>query len=152
MTRYAADTSVPADRSKAEIERHLTRFGATRFAYGWAGEQATVGFTLNDHTVRMALPLPDRHDTTFTVTPSGRWARTEKQAQEAYEQEIRRRWRALAAVIKAKLIAIEEGISTVEREFLADLVLPTGDTVGEWTIPQLKTFEAGDLLALPSAG
>lgn len=32
---YASDTSVPVDRSKAEIERILERYGASAFMYGW---------------------------------------------------------------------------------------------------------------------
>jgi len=35
VSRYAEGTSVPADRSRAEIERTLTRYGADQFAYGW---------------------------------------------------------------------------------------------------------------------
>ena len=30
---YAARTTVPIEKSKAEIERTLTRYGADRFAY-----------------------------------------------------------------------------------------------------------------------
>lgn len=36
MTRYAANTSVPADRSRGEIERILARYGADSFAYAFA--------------------------------------------------------------------------------------------------------------------
>ena len=35
MRRYAEGTSVPVDRSRAEIERALTRYGATGFGYQW---------------------------------------------------------------------------------------------------------------------
>ena len=41
MSRYAEQTSVAAERSRAEIEGTLTRYGATAFMYGWgstAGE------------------------------------------------------------------------------------------------------------------
>lgn len=34
--RYAQDTSVSSDRSKAEIERTLQRFGADQFAWNAA--------------------------------------------------------------------------------------------------------------------
>jgi hypothetical protein len=34
---YAVGTSVPVDRSKAEIERLLIRYGADHFASGWRG-------------------------------------------------------------------------------------------------------------------
>ena len=35
MTKYAATTDVPAEKSRAEIEATLRRYGATGFAYGW---------------------------------------------------------------------------------------------------------------------
>lgn len=63
-------------------------------------------------------------------------------ARDAYEQEIRRRWRSLLLVVKAKLTAVADGISTVEREFLADLVIPTGQTLAEWLAPQLEAAYA----------
>jgi hypothetical protein len=43
----------------------------------------------------------------------------------------------LVAVVKAKLVAVEDNISTLEREFVADLVLPNGQTMHEWARPQL---------------
>ncbi len=76
---------------------------------------------------------------------------TERQAQEAYEAEVRRRWRALAAVIKAKLVAVEDNISTMEQEFLAYVVLPNGQTLGEWAGPQLNDARPLPLLPAPKA-
>ena len=37
--RYAAQTEVSSDRSRAEIERTLRKYGATAFAYGWEGNR-----------------------------------------------------------------------------------------------------------------
>jgi len=34
--KYAAKTEVPEHQSRTEIERTLTRYGATAFAYGWS--------------------------------------------------------------------------------------------------------------------
>jgi hypothetical protein len=60
------------------------------------------------------------------------------------------RWRALALVIKAKLEAVAAGITTVEQEFLAHIVLPDGHTtVGTWMAPQLAAaYDAGTMPAL----
>ena len=54
-------------------------------------------------------------------------------------------------IIKAKLEAVDSGISTVEREFFYDVVLPDGKTVGEWMAPQLETvYQTGNMpLILP---
>lgn len=136
MARYAATTEVPSDRSRSEIERTLRRYGAAAFAYGWEGNHAQVGFKLAGRQIKFILPLPDPDSDEFTLTPTGR-DRSDKAAEEAYEQAVRQRWRALALVIKAKLEAVEAGISTVEREFLDAIMLPDGRTVGDWLGPQL---------------
>ena len=87
------------------------------------------------------MPLPDPGSDEFTLTPTGR-ERSGKAAEDAYEQAVRQRWRALALVIKAKLEAVEAGISTVEREFLDAIMLPDGRTVGDWLGPQLGVVYA----------
>jgi hypothetical protein len=51
---------------------------------------------------------------------------------------VRQRWRALALVIKAKLEAVEAGITIFEEEFLAHIVLPDGRTAGEYMVPQIE--------------
>ncbi len=66
-----------------------------------------------------------------------------------WEQACRQRWRALALVVRGKLEAVEAGITTVEDEFLAHLVLPSGETFGEWAGPQLEAaYERGQMPAL----
>lgn len=69
-----------------------------------------------------------------------------KQAYEAWEQACRSRWRALYLIIKAKLEAVDSGISTIEREFLYDIVLPDGKTVGEYMAPQIEAaYTTGEM-------
>lgn len=41
-------------------------------------------------------------------------------------------------MVKAKLEAIETGISSFDSEFMANIVLPGGGTVGEWMGPQIE--------------
>jgi hypothetical protein len=138
---YAAQTTVASDRSRAEIERTLTRYGASSFAYGWQGQQAMVGFVMHDRHIRFLLPLPDRADRAFTLTPTRR-QRTAKQATEAYEQAVRQKWRALALIVKAKLEAVESGIVTFEEEFAMHMLLPDGRTVAEHISPAIETAYA----------
>ena len=64
--------------------------------------------------------------------------RSREQQEKAYEQSVRQKWRALAASIKAKFAAVEAGISVFEREFFYDTVLPNGQTVGEYMLPQIE--------------
>lgn len=141
MPRYAERTEVSSDKSRAEIERTLRRYGAGAFAYGWVGNEAQIMFEMAGRRVQFRLPLPDPTDKKFTKTPTGR-ERGDAAAEREYEQAVRQRWRALALVIKAKLEAVEAGITTVEEEFLAHIVLPDGRTVGEWTRPQLQEVYA----------
>jgi hypothetical protein len=129
---FATDTTVPVERSKAEIERLLGRHGAARFMSGWDGDTAVIGFVLGNRTIRCTLPLPAKTDKQFHRTPTGRQRRNPADAERAWEQACRSRWRALRLVIKAKLEAVQVSISTVEDEFLAWTVLPgDGRTVGE---------------------
>lgn len=155
MPKYAENTQVTSDRSRAEIERTLRRYGATAFAYAWDDDHgaAAVMFKISSRQVRLQLPLPDRTSEEFTLSRhKDRWRRqpvSADQAQERWEQACRQRWRALALVIKAKLEAVEAGISTVETEFLANVMLPNGSTVGEWAGPQLAlAYERGQMPAL----
>lgn len=150
MTRYAANTEVPAEKSRMEIETTLRRYGADSFMYGWDDEKAAVRFRAHDKFVAFVLPLPDRkdHSITHVKYANRNWEtkRTDAQQGAEYEQRIRQRWRALALVIKAKLEAVETGITTFEDEFMAHLLLPDGQTVGEWFKPQLEEIYAKGLM------
>ena len=149
MSRYAENTTVASDKSRAEIERTLRRYGAEQFAYGWQSDGAVIAFVAHGRQIRFTLPLPDRQSTEFTLTPSKQWRRDDKTADEAYEKAIRQRWRALALVIKAKLEAVETGITTFEDEFLAHTALPSGETVGQWLEPQIAAaYEANVMPSL----
>ncbi len=142
--RYAENTSVPVERSRAEIEATLRRFGADQFVSGWDSKAAMIGFRCHNRSVRFVLPLPDPQEKRFAVTPGGRRVRKDNDRLKAWEQCCRESWRALAAVIKAKLVAVESGITTFEDEFLAFIVDPhTGRTMSELVVPQLTQAYAG---------
>ena len=144
--RYAVGTDVPADRSKAEIENILARYGADQFMYGWETSRAVIGFRYSGKMVRIFLPLPDPQSDEFHLTPSGKRRRTEAAAEKAYQQAVRQRWRALALIVKAKLEATETGITTFEEEFLSYIVLPDNSTVGEYMLPQIESaYQSGEM-------
>lgn len=149
MTRYAENTDVSSDKSRAEIERTLARYGADQFMYGWGVGQAILGFRAHGRNVKFVLPLPNRNDREFTHTPERQYERSKTQAEAAYEQAVKQRWRALALVIKAKLEAVEAGITVFEDEFLAHILLANGQTFGEWARPQLEShYSSGEMPAL----
>lgn len=144
MTRYASDTAVSVEKSRMEVERTLTRYGADSFGYFTQAEKAVIAFQISGRQVRFILTLPDKGLKEFTH--SSRGERAPDVALAAWEQACRQRWRALALVIKAKLEAVSAGITTVEDEFLAHTVLPDGSTVGQWARPQLAlAYERGDM-------
>lgn len=136
---YAEKTSVSVAKTKADIEDLIQKAGAVQFVSGYKENMAVIGFSLANRQIRFVLPLPDKQDKEFWYTPERRNKRTEQQAHAAWEQACRSRWRALYLIIKAKLEAVESGISTVEREFFYDVVLPDGKTIGEFMAPQLET-------------
>lgn len=130
MTQYAKKSSVSPQNTRNDIEKTLVRYGAEGFAYGWQGKNVMIGFMLRDRRMQFVLPLPDMGNN-----------------KQKYEQEIRSKWRALFLIIKAKLEAVESGITTLEDEFLAHIVLPGGETVGDWMKPQID--EAYRIGAVP---
>jgi len=141
--KYAVDTSVSAAQSKAEIERSLQRYGASKFMSGWDNENAMIAFEYQSLRLRFILPLPDKMSDEFWKTDVRKTQRSESQAYEKWEQACRQRWRALNLVVRAKLEAVECGISTFEEEFLAYIVTGSGRTVGETIIPQIEQITKG---------
>lgn len=152
---YAGNTAVTVERSKAEIEKLVSKYGATQFYSGWSAGSAVIGFTVKDRMVKFILPLPQREAEEFTMDPRGRnRKRTPILADRAWEQACRTRWRALFLVIKAKLEAVESKITTFQDEFLAHIILADGKTVGQWLDPQLEEVYSGKNMptALPGLG
>jgi hypothetical protein len=134
--RYARTTTVSVAQSRAELETVLERYGADQFAYSTEAGMAQVGFRIRGLYVRLRVPMPLKDAREFALTPTGRIA-SEGARLDAWEQACRQRWRALVLVVKAKLEAAEVGISTLEREFLADTLLPDGRTVADAIVPQI---------------
>lgn len=148
---YAENTSVSVERSRAELERTLTRYGATAFGYMTSPGSATVVFEANGRRIRFDLPLPRPDEKRFTHHARG--ARTPSAALEAWEQACRQRWRALNLAVKAKLEAVDAGISEFEDEFLAFICLPTGQTMADVARPAIaEAYASGSMPALTMGG
>lgn len=152
MVRYAENTQVSSDKSRAEIERTLSRYGATSFTYGWEQTRAAIAFVMEGRQIRFVLPLPDRSSDEFRLTPTGK-GRAPNAAEGAYEQAVRQRWRALALMVKAKLEAVSAGIVSFEVEFLPHTVLPSGRTVAEDVLPAVEqAYSSGSVRQLQITG
>ncbi len=148
MIRYAANTEVSSGKSQSEIERTLLRYGANGYRRGWVERDdkrriESIEFAVHNREIRFVLPMPSRSDDEFVLTPTGK-ERSESAAEAQWEQACRQRWRALNLAIKAKLEAVECGISEFEQEFMAHIVDPaTGRTMGEIILPQIEQSYAG---------
>lgn len=140
MTRFAQNTDVSVEKSRAEIEKLITRYGATSTAFMNAPGRALIMFEANERRIVFELPLPETGDEKFARTPGGRKRLDTQRRYEAWEQACRQRWRALALVIKAKLEAVESGITTFEDEFLAHIMMPDGISVGQHIKPAVAAW------------
>jgi hypothetical protein len=125
-TRYAERTEVSAEKSRGEIERILSRYGAAAFGYGWNDQgQAVVTFVAHGRRIQFTVSLPRRTD--YRHTPARRYVRSDSEIEKAWEQATRQRWRALTLMVKAKLEAVAAGIATFEEEFLPYTLVPGPD-------------------------
>ena len=127
---FAQHTKVPVDRTRAEIERTLVRYGATKFAYFNEHGRAIIMFEAVQRRLRFDLPLPDGDS-------------------EKERQKCRQKWRALLLAIKSKLESVECGIETFEEAFLAHVLMPDGLTVGQHAKPRIESaYNGGELQPL----
>src|SRR4051812_35993763 len=114
MSIYAADTSTSVEKTRAELETTIARFGADAFGYMTDAGRAMIQFRSHGKFVRFILPLPSPTETRFTEYLSRGFTkrRTPEAAQKEWEQGCRSAWRALFLAVKAKMVAVEAKIST----------------------------------------
>lgn len=129
---YAERTKVPEAQTRNEIERLVLKHAGDNFVVMNGRERAMVGFEMNGRRILFRLPLDPN----------------------AGDQVRRSRWRALMLTIKAKLESIEAGIETFEDAFLAHIMMPGGQTVGEQVRPGIeRAYRSGsDVPLLPAPG
>lgn len=138
---FASQTTVSVERSQMEVRKILGNYKATGFAFGEQGHMHMVMFEIANRRMRFVLPMPE--------PGVARDRRKYIMGQNQIDQERRRRWRCLALAIKAKLECVESGITTLEEEFMAHIVIPNGQTVGQHMIPQIKAaYESGKMPAM----
>lgn len=129
---YAAKTTVSIEKTRVEIERMLTKYGASKMATFVEITQAIVIFEAKDRRVKFVLPLPHKHP-----SPS------------RLEQLRRTSWRALFLCIKAKLESVSSGIETFEEAFLSHVMTVDGQTVYDHVKePIALSYKTGNMLPL----
>jgi len=149
---YAANTNVPVSKSRAEIEHLLTRHGATRFASMSESGRGVIMFEAEGRRVMFSLPLPKREEFAQRLKHGRMQPASPDWTDAAHEQACRSRWRSLALIIKAKLEAVDSGVSTFQDEFLAFIVLPGGDTVGSYVAAQIEAIYQGGMPTMLQLG
>jgi hypothetical protein len=150
--RYADRTDIPAGETVFQIQDMLEDFDAGSFLqYSDKGRGVQVlGFQTAMGTFLVYVPLPDPARFPESAPPKASKAnatqRRTRSFKNAFEQEMARRLRIVFALIRMKLIATEEGVTTLEREFFSDLVVVDNDgrrqTVYEYYAPQVKAIAA----------
>lgn len=119
--KYAKGTKADIPTTQNQIRRLLEQHGAVDgFVVGEQAGVAVLRFHMKDRniTFRMGVPRYD-HNATARANAAG-------------AQETRRMWRALLLCIKAKMESVRSGIESFEDAFLAQTVLPSGETFGEY--------------------
>jgi hypothetical protein len=140
---YANNTSVSVEKSQQEVQSILRKYGASKFGTMEDHHKAYIMFGYNNLMIQISVDLPKRDES--IKTPTGR-KRKESQADIAYEQNVKQRWRSLVLLVKAKLVAVSEGLTTIEKEFLGDIILPDGKTISMKIAPQIKKLsESGEM-------
>lgn len=125
--KYAQGTRVDGATTRHQIEKLLKQYRSSGFAYFETGGQVAIAFEREARRVLFRLPI--KHD---------------PKAYGDAQQQMRARWRSLLLVIKAKLVAVDSGITSFEQEFLAHIVLPDGSTVYEHTAAKIaRAYESG---------
>ncbi|OJY68662.1 MAG: hypothetical protein BGP16_05345 [Sphingobium sp. 66-54] len=147
--KFAATTDVPVSKMRFEIEALVEKYGAGQFMSAYDADRGFIGFTMKDRQVRFAMTLPNPGDKEFTHFQD-RYGyekrRTDESARKQWEQACRSRWRALLLVIKAKLEAVEVGISTFDTEFMANIVMPDGSLIGDHVVPRIaQAYKTGTM-------
>lgn len=149
VRRYAEGTKVAVEKSKVEIETLLRKHGASQFVQGWDDTRgsAFLAFSIYGRQLRYPVLRPTADDVGPLPKNLGHHKeRRESWIENAIEAEWRRRWRSLLLILKAKLELVDGGDSTFDREFLADIVMPDGSTVGDTMVPRLEVaYETGEM-------
>ena len=146
---YAKGTKVTEAKTRLELEKVLRSHGATDLSVATSDTNnlIAIAFTIDKskpsapRRVRLIIPLPKQDD--FRRGRSWRYNSESKQ-KTLCAQARRERHRVMLLFLKAKLELIAMGVSTVEREFLADVLLPNGQTVYQHVQSQIAAAYAGE--------
>jgi hypothetical protein len=115
VRRYAEGTSVDVSKTKSEIDRLLIAHSCTQraIAVNDATRLTILTFRFQDRIIKLQMASDSSRD------------------ERKREQKDREAWRRLLLLLKAKFESIRSGDSSLEQEFLANVMLPDGRTVAD---------------------
>ncbi len=150
--RYAAQTTVSADKTEQEMKALLKKHGADGRVIGEHGGRLVIEFGLHGRHIRFETRIPDLDDTRY-LHDEGNYKYKERPAslrRTMWEADERQRWRSLLLRIKARLEELADRAEMQDEEpgtvdlgalttevFTAQLVLPNNQTVLDWAAPQI---------------
>ena len=136
---FAANTTVPVEKSQADVRKMLLAYGASGILLGFNEGREVIAFVIDDLHIRFTFDTPRMED--YAVQKDGK-PQGAIQSREAAEKAHRTVWREMHLNIKAKLVMATSKYRTVFEEFHADIVLPDGQTFSEWSRPMLTRLLA----------
>ena len=117
MARYAKNTKVSINKTKIDIQRLLENWGIQEFFFGTSPRGGGIGFKYEGRVYKRNVTMPEK---TWDISNN------------KYEQLNRQRWRILYMSLKMKLEEVDDGGVSFEDQFLAQMCLPDGSTVGDF--------------------
>lgn len=163
--RYAEGTTVSVDTTHGEIKRLLKRYGCENFGLIEKPEVTAIQFILDGLPYRFVVEKPDLegiqkayYDDKWENTSLSQTAIRNRMERMDWSKEVdaeeRRRWRARLLWLKATLeFADSEGKEVLRAALMSQLVLPSGETMGQWSAKQLpEAYATGEMPPLLTGG
>jgi hypothetical protein len=130
-TLFMETTTVPAERTAAEISSVLIRAGATQIATDYeAGKITGLRWTMRAAGRDLLFAMPARVDPIFKILSerNSSWAIDQAKLREKAERVA---WRQLLRWVQAQLAMIECGMTEASEVFFPYIQTPSGNTVYE---------------------
>ena len=152
MGRDAEGTTVPVEKTRAEIEALLVRHGASHRGFAEGPDRAMFQFTLHDVSYRFDVVRPTVEELQAEYRASGGTGWGNVDWRKRVEREWMRRWRARLLWLKAQLEYAGGDPEEEVRTLLAHMVLPGGQTMERWVMPQMPAIATGHMPLLLEGG
>ena len=135
--KYAINTETSVDKSKTDISRLLSRYGATTTSINETQQFALVAAEIHGVQIRIRLDLPQKNDPNITMTPQKRY-RSKPAREKEYQRAIKSTWRALFMILNSRLEEVDRGISTAQQAFMPWIMLPDNSIVEDHVLNTIE--------------